>query len=139
MEAAYTDAAGRTVVPANKNIDAGNINVETTFGPGVYQWKSDVVINSYIYLDGSDTDLWIFQTTGTFNVAAGVKFILKKCAKAENIVWQVAGTFTAKAGAHIEGIILGKTSVTFITGSTINGQIFAQANVALQQAVVTKP
>jgi hypothetical protein len=42
------------------------------------------------------------------------------------------------AGAHLEGILLVKTAVTFITGSTLNGRILAQTLVALQMATITE-
>jgi hypothetical protein len=37
----------------------------------------------------------------------------------------------------MEGIILGKTAVTFITGSSLNGRILAQTACTLQKATIT--
>jgi hypothetical protein len=56
---------------------------------------------------------------------------------AKNIFWQVGSAVTVKAGAHMEGIILGKTAVTFITGSSLNGRILAQTACTLQKATIT--
>lgn len=54
-------------------------------------------------------------------------------AVAKNIVWVTSGAVTVGAGAHIEGVILGKTSITMVTGSSINGRLLAQTGVALQK------
>jgi hypothetical protein len=56
---------------------------------------------------------------------------------AKNIFWQVAGAIMVKAGAHMEGILLGQTTVTFITGSSLNGRILAQTACVLQMATIT--
>ncbi|KAJ7434549.1 hypothetical protein FB451DRAFT_1311296 [Mycena latifolia] len=58
-------------------------------------------------------------------------------ALASNIVWVVTGSVTAGAGAHLEGVILGKTSITLQTGTTANSRLLAQTFVALQKATVT--
>jgi hypothetical protein len=58
---------------------------------------------------------------------------------AKNIFWQVAGYATIGEGAHMEGIILGKTAVTFITGSSLSGRILAQTACTLDKATITKP
>jgi hypothetical protein len=67
------------------------------------------------------------------------KVILEGGAKAENIFWQVSGLVNIGAKAHMEGTILTATGATFITGSTLNGRIYAQTAVALQMAIITCP
>jgi hypothetical protein len=138
METAYTDAAGRS------NPDDAKINFETgkiggkTLTPDVYTFTVDVQITGDIYLDaGGDADaVFIIQTTGNIIQAANTNVILSGSAKAENIFWQVAGTVTVGAGAHLEGILLVKTAVTFITGSSLKGRIFSQTAVTLQMATI---
>jgi len=60
-------------------------------------------------------------------------------ALARNIVWVVAGAITVGTGSHFEGILLGSIDITFQTGSSINGRLFSQTAVSLQQASVTSP
>ena len=60
-------------------------------------------------------------------------------ATAKNIFWQVAGSVIVGAGAHMEGIILAKTSVLFETGSSLNGRVLAQTACALQMVNITEP
>jgi hypothetical protein len=67
------------------------------------------------------------------SVAAGKKMVLAGGALAKNIVWVVSGAVTANAGSHLEGVILGKTSISLLTGTTANSRLLAQTAVALQK------
>jgi hypothetical protein len=96
---------------------------------------SSSIINS----DRAFCPAWIFQVDGTFTIAAGKSIALTSGALPENIVWVVADAVTFGAGAHFEGILLGKTAVTLQTGTTANGRVLAQTFVALQQATIVAP
>jgi len=63
--------------------------------------------------------------------------VLAGGALSSNIVWVATGAVTAAAGAHLEGVVLGKTSITLLTGATANSRLLAQTAVALQKATVT--
>lgn len=54
------------------------------------------------------------------------------------VYWQVAGTFDVQ-GASFQGIALAATQVTIGTGSTVNGRIFSQTGVALQDSNIMEP
>jgi hypothetical protein len=82
---------------------------------------------------------WIFQIAGTLNIAGGKRISLLGGARAKNIIWVVAGAVTLGPGAHLEGVLLAKTSVTLQTGATVNGRVLAQTLVALQKATVVAP
>jgi uncharacterized protein (DUF305 family) len=141
MEAAYTDAAGRPNVDATKiNLKGGDIS-SLTLTPGVYTFNMGISFNKDIYFDayGNDNAVFILQTTGNLLQAAGTRVILQGGARAENIFWQVAGNVKVMAGSHLEGVLLVKTDVTFITGSSLNGLILAQTAVNLQMATITQP
>jgi len=73
------------------------------------------------------------------DIAAGKKITLQGDALAKNIVWVVAGAMTFGAGSAFEGILLGATSASFVTGSSINGRVLVQTAVTLQKATVTEP
>ena len=68
-----------------------------------------------------------------------MQVVLTGGALAKNIFWEVAGKVAIGAGAHFEGILLCKTDVTLVTGSSMNGRILAQTQVALQKATVVQP
>ena len=137
METAYTDAAGRPT-PDSLNQAGGAIG-GLTLAPGLYKWTSTVTVPSNVTLAGSGTDTWIFQITGDLKVSASQSVILSGGARAENIVWQVAGTVALGATSHLEGIVLSKTGITLGTGASINGRLFAQTAVTLGASTVTAP
>jgi hypothetical protein len=143
MQAAYTAAAGRlTTSAAYLNLYGGKIGGKV-LGPGVYTFDRDVIISAgtkvIFQATNPDTDVFIIQTTGSLLQASATQVILEGNAKPENIFWQVAGVVTIGAGAHLEGIVLAKTGVTFITGSSLNGRVLAQTAVALQMATIVDP
>jgi len=149
METAYTDAASR---PTNGdalnylNPGAGEIGGRT-LKPGVYTFGTNVNISSDVTLEGTagtegsdgSTDVFIIQMTGNLMLAANKKVTLTGGALAKNIFWQVAGKVVVRTGANMEGILLVKTDVTFITGSTLNGRVLAQTACVLQKTTITGP
>jgi hypothetical protein len=141
MEDAYNDAASRVQAPpdaARINLAAGVLN-GVTLTPGVYTFTRGVTLTGDITFSGSATDVFIIQTTGNLVQAPHKSVILSGGVLASNIFWQVAGTVSVMAGAHMEGVLLGKTSVTFINGSTLNGRVMAQTACILQVATITEP
>jgi hypothetical protein len=72
-------------------------------------------------------------------MAMGTHVLLNGGALAKNIFWQVAGEVEVGEGSHIEVILLVQTTVTFNTGSSINGRILSQTACNLQSTTVTQP
>ncbi|KAJ7921899.1 antifreeze protein [Mycena leptocephala] len=136
MGTAFTDANGR-VNPTFNNLASGAIG-NLVLPPGLYKWSSGITIGSDVTIAGSATDTWIFQVAGTMSVSAGKKVVLANGALASNIVWVVSGAVTANAGAHLEGVILGKTSISLLTGATANSRLLAQTSIALQQTPIQR-
>ncbi|KAJ7649517.1 antifreeze protein [Mycena polygramma] len=134
METAYTDATGR-VNPDFNNLANVAINSDVTLVGLPVDSELAFLIHSPYLTQCLSTQAWIFQVAGTLTVAAGKKMILVG-ALAQNIVWVVAVAVTLGAGAHTEGIVLGKSSITLQTGATANSRLLAQTSVALQQATV---
>jgi hypothetical protein len=146
METAYTDAAGRANTDAARiNLGAGILGVfggETApLTPGVYTFGTAVTITDTIYFDGNaDPDsVFIIQMTGNLKLHANIDVILVNEALAENIFWQIAGNVEVGAGAHLEGILLVKTEVTFITESSLTGRVLTQTACNLQKATIVEP
>ena len=137
MEAAYTDAAGRTL-PDFINLGAGLIG-GLTLAPGLYKWTTRVLISTDVTLAGGPDDVWIFQIAGTLTQADATRVILKGDARPRNIFWQTAGAVAIGTTAHFEGVILAKTKIAMKTGASANGRLLAQTAVTLEQNVVTRP
>jgi hypothetical protein len=146
METAYTDAAGRP------NEDAARINPGGgTLGgavggqtapltPGVYTFGTDVTITDTIYFEGGHgNDVFIIQIAGNVVQAANKAMILTNGALAKNIFWQIAGKVEVGAGAHMEGILLVLTDITFISSSSLSGRVLSQTACNLQVATITEP
>ncbi|MDB4990113.1 MAG: large protein, partial [Myxococcaceae bacterium] len=60
-------------------------------------------------------------------------------ARAENIVWQVAGLIALGSTAHAEGVLLAKTAITLASGASVQGRLLAQTAVTLISNDVTAP
>jgi hypothetical protein len=135
MQIAYTDAAGRAY-PDFLNLGAGSIGGDTLTS-GLYKWTTGLLISGDITISGGPNDVFIFQVSGPLNVSNGVKINLIGGAQANNIFWQVTSAVTIGTTCHFEGNILGKTSVSLLTGASLNGRILAQTAASLQMNTVT--
>jgi hypothetical protein len=142
MEAAYTDAKGRPNEDSSrKDLGAGTLGgeyggPEAELTPGVYTFSSDVGLASDIYFKGSG--VFIMQIAGNLLQDGDVTVILEEGATAENIFWQVAGHVEVGLDAHMEGILLVKTAVRFVTGSSLKGRVLTQKRCDLQKATITE-
>lgn len=130
MDAAYTDAAGRTL-PDFTELGAGNIG-GLTLAPGLYKWGTGVSIPSNgVTLAGSSTDIWIFQIAQDLTLSSGAIVHLTGGARANQVFWQVAGKATLGTTSRFNGILLCKTKIVMDTGARLNGRALAQTAVTL--------
>jgi hypothetical protein len=137
MQAAYTDAAGRTAgVGPFLNLGAGTVTAQT-LAPGVYTWGTPVSITGDITLNGTANDVWIFQLASTLDTAKQI--ILAGNAQAKNVFWVVASTVSLAATAQFTGVVLAQTNVALVTGASVSGRLLAQTAVTLQANTITQP
>lgn len=134
MQTAYEDAAGRTL-PTYVELGAGNIG-GLTLSPGLYKWSTAVTIPTNVTLNGSSSDVWIFQIAQTLDISSGKQVILRGGASAKNIFWQVAGQTTLGTTSVFNGVILGATAIVMQTGARLNGKALAQTAVTLDANTV---
>ncbi len=90
-----------------------------------------------MFFSGSATDVWILQVAGDVTMSAAMSMTLQGGAQAKNIYWQVAGQVTVQSTARFVGVILCKTAITFVTGSTLNGRALAQSAVVSDSVTIT--
>lgn len=143
MLTAFTDAAGRAPTYPTE-LYGGDISGKT-LAPGVYKWSNSVLINTDVTLQGSATDVWIFEISGDLTIAAGgtlpsgVKVLLSGGAKASNIFWQVGGLTGATLNTYstFNGNILSAKQIILKTGAVLNGRALAQTAVSLDGNAVT--
>ncbi|MFP2904991.1 ice-binding family protein [Pyxidicoccus sp. 3LFB2] len=136
MELAFTSASGRA--PDFTELGTGNIG-GMTLSPGVYKWGTAVLIPTDLTLTGSATDVWIFQIAQDLTLASGTDITLAGGALPKNVFWQVSGQVDLGTTAHLEGVILGQTSITLRTGASVNGRLLAQTAVTLDGSTVVQP
>jgi len=136
METAFTDASSRA--PDFTELGAGDIG-GLTLEPGVYRWGTGLLIPTDVTLEGSATDVWIFQIAGDLTQASGTSVTLSGGALAENVFWQVAGFVELGTTAHSEGILLTQTSITLRTGASLEGRMLAQTAVDIDQSTIVEP
>ena len=139
MEAAYTDAAGRTL-PDQTELGSGDIG-GMTLAPGLYKWGTGVGIPANVTLAGGPDDVWIFQIAGNLTIAGSKAVLLSGGAQARNIFWQVTGGVGVDlgTGSHFEGIILSLAGINLRSGASINGRMLAQTAVTLGANSITAP
>lgn len=137
MQTAYTDAAGRTL-PNSTELGAGEIG-GLTIVPGLYKWSTGVLISTAVTLSGGPNDVWIFQIAGGLTQAPAMNVILTGGARPKNIFWQTFGAVAIGTTAHMEGIVLSKTSITLGNRASVNGRLLAQTAVVLDLNAVTQP
>ena len=140
MQAAYADAAGRTV-PDFTELGAGNIS-GMTLAPGLYKWSTGVMVdNTGVTLSGGPNAVWIFQIAGDVLLANNAHVTLAGGASANNVFWQVGGptSVTIGTGAVFSGNLLSAKQVIMNTGATLNGRAYAFTQVTLQSTGVTNP
>jgi len=136
MQLAFTSAAARA--PDLTELNDGNIGGMTLLS-GVYKWGTSVLIPTSITLDGNATDVWIFQIANDLNVSNGVNVTLAGGALPKNVFWQVSGAVSIGTTAHVEGIILSKTSIDLKSGASLNGRLLAQTAVTMSSNTVVQP
>lgn len=135
METAFTDAAGRAPDVTGLASDIGG----SVLDPGVYKWGTGLLISTDATLDGSATDVWIFQIAQGLTVGNGVTVHLTGGAVPENVFWQVAGAVELGTTSHLEGVVLTQTSITLDTGASIDGRLLAQTAITIRGATVVEP
>jgi hypothetical protein len=109
-----------------------------TLPAGLYKWSNTVTITSDVTLNGSATDVWIFQIAGGITQASATNVLLTGGALAKNVFWQAFGVVSIGTTAHMEGQVLAQTSITLATGASANGRLLAQTAVTLAGNTVVK-
>jgi hypothetical protein len=134
MEAAYTNAAGRS----NGDAERTNLGGGEILTPGVYTFDKDIKFSADIAFKGDENDVFIVQGAMNLLQAEGTTVTLVGGAQAKNIFWQIAGQVRVGAGSQLQGVLLVKMDVLFESGSFLNGRVLVQTACNLQSAVITE-
>ncbi len=107
--------------------------------PGVHVWDSSIDITSDVTLSGGKDDVWIFKTSNDLTVSENTVITLADGAQADNIYWYVEGEATIGKNAEFEGIILSMDEITLEEGAMVNGRMFSQSSINLDDNTITEP
>ncbi|MGZ3789818.1 MAG: ice-binding family protein [Bacteriovorax sp.] len=137
--AAYRDAVARA--PDKDKLEAygGNIGGKI-LPPGVYHFSNGATAGTDLSLEGSDTDVWIFQITGNLNVAKDVRINLSGGAQAKNIFWQVSGKVTMEPFSVVAGTVISQLTFEMKQNAQIVGRAVSKnGKILMSQNTITKP
>lgn len=124
---AYGNAAGRVgpFTPADGNVGG------LTFTPGLYRSGTSTEIsgggNLTLDAGGDPNAVFIFQIASTLTTSSGFGITLAGGAKPSQIFWEVGSSATIGVGSQFVGTILANTSITLVSGATLNGRALAGA------------
>jgi Ice-binding-like/Bacterial Ig-like domain len=127
LAVAYNNAKGRVgaFTPAVGNIGG------LTFTPGLYRSGTSTAIsgggNLTLDAGGDPNAVFIFQIASTLTTSSGFGVTLTGGAKPSQIFWQVGSSATIGTGSAFYGTILANTSITIVSGATLNGRALAGA------------
>jgi len=108
--------------------DLGGLKPGGVLPPGTYTSGSTMLVSTPLTLNGSATDVWIFQIGSSLTTTANV--ILGPNVLAKNVFWVPTLDATVGVGSTFSGTIVSGRDVTAKTGATINGRILAGATLA---------
>ena len=136
LTTAYNDAAGRSSTATISADLAGS-----TLTPGVYTAATSLGLSGALTLNaqGNPDAVFIFQAGTSLTVGSGAIVTLIGGAQACNVFWQVGSSATIGSGAAFVGNIMALTSISMVTGATLNGRALARNGaVTLDTNTITR-
>ena len=132
LTTAYDNAAGRT--PDTTYSDVDNQLGGEVLVAGIYRFGAATTANlvGNLELNGSSTDVWIFQATSTLVTASSSSITFSGGAQACNVFWQVGSAATLGGDSSFAGTILAHDDISLGSDVTVDGRLLAggQANHA---------
>jgi hypothetical protein len=122
---AYDTAAGQASDGAIPN--GGELG-GLTLVQGVYTAASSAGLTGTVTLDGQGDPaaVWVFQIGSTLITATGSAVDLINGAQACNVFWQVGSSATLGTNTTFVGTIMALTSISLVTGTTVEGRALAR-------------
>ncbi|MDO8555150.1 MAG: ice-binding family protein [bacterium] len=100
---------------------------DQTPAAGLYTRAGSATITTTITLNGTASDVWIFQITDDMTFAAGATVVLGAGVNACNVYWRIArdATINGAPGNTFRGTLIANRDVSLLTGATVVGRMFA--------------
>ena len=145
LTTAYNVLASRPTTADLTGVDLGG----QTLNPGVYNFNTGAQLTGTVTLDaaGNPNAVFIFNIGSTLTTASASSVQLINGAQAGNVFFRVGSSATLGATTAFKGQILALTSITLITGATVdcgsvlarNGAVTLDTNVIGICPLVTAP
>ncbi|UDL96664.1 DUF3494 domain-containing protein [Lichenihabitans sp. PAMC28606] len=118
LTTAYNVLAGRPSTADLTGKDLGGL----TLGPGVYSSGAGSQLTGTVTLDGQGDPnaVFIFNIGTTLTTGSGASVALINGAQGANVYFRVGSSATLGAATMFAGRIFALTSITLVTGTTIN-------------------
>src|SRR3989344_5171281 len=94
---------------------------DMTPAPGLYIRSGDATINTTLTLNGSPTDVWIFQINNDLTFTNAATVVLGAGVNACNVYWQIDrdATIQGSPGTQFVGTLIANSNVSLLTGATV--------------------
>jgi hypothetical protein len=144
LTAAYGNAAGQTLPSVTTLLDSPTDSFSGlpsyTLAPGIYKSPARIGVTGTLTLNGSATDVWIFQAVSSLTTASATDIVLTGGAQACNVFWQVGTSAVLGTNTLFKGTIMADQSITDNGGSIVQGRLLASiGSVTLNNTTVVKP
>jgi uncharacterized repeat protein (TIGR01451 family) len=93
--------------------------------PGVYTVASSVTYTGTITLNGTASDVWVFQVGTDMTFAGSSKVVLTGSAQACNVFWVIGRDATIASNAAFVGTLIAHRDITVVTGATANSKLIS--------------
>jgi hypothetical protein len=91
--------------------------------PGVWSGASSETFNGTLTLNGTYSDVWVFQISESLTFTGNV--VMGGDAQACHVFWQVGEDATIASGSHFIGTLIAENNVTLVSGATVSGRIMS--------------
>ena len=103
------------------------VPADMTPAPGLYTRAGDATITTTLTLNGSASDVWIFQISDSLTFTDAATVNLTGGASACNVYWRIASSATINGapGKTFAGTLIANSNVSLVTGATVVGRMMA--------------
>ncbi|MGC2111436.1 MAG: ice-binding family protein [Candidatus Korobacteraceae bacterium] len=115
---AYNVLAGLSSTANLTGMNLGGL----TLTPGVYTFNSSALLNGALTINfqGLSNQNIVFQMGSTLTTGSASSVLVTNPGNNDNIYWQVGSSATLGSATAFQGTIIANTSITLVTGTTIN-------------------
>lgn len=137
--AAYKNVAGRATDKDKMDAYKGDLGGKI-LPAGTYRFSSGASIPTDMTLEGTDSDVFLFQIDGDLNLAANARMVLSGGVQAKNVYWQISGRVILGSNSVAIGTFMNQLTAELKPNAQVNGRILCKnGKVLLSQNTIKKP